>query len=230
MSEQNNGPSLPENWRAQFQDIITSDEMKLPLPSIGDLIRDSRKTAMYMSEVLLARFSDLEAYPNEYTFHDMPYDGGSARFAVTPPDSKYQGNAGNTVWRVIINQGRTLYQYRKPKEQWDLYDVLVQPGSHLISINTGQVTYTIGYGENVAPMDTMPPRIVRDVDTKYYSLLHAHHYTNSLPDAPLVSRKDRLVHYQSYIGRVGWLLHSMRSLSEATEVEAAPYLQRDEDT
>lgn len=221
-------PEVPSDWRSQFHEIITSDEMKLSLPSIGDLIRDSRKTALHMSETLLTRFSELEAYPNEYTFHDVPNDGGSTRFAITPPDAKYQGNAGSPVWRVIINQGRTFYQYRRPKEQWDLIDILVQPGSHLISFNTGQVTYTIGYGEQVAPMDEMPPRIVRDVDSSYYSLLHSHHYTHSLPEAPLVSRKDRLTHYQTYIGSVGWLLESMQPLSDATEVEAAPYLQRDE--
>lgn len=221
-------PELPSDWRTQFHEIITSDEMGLSLPSTGDLVRDSRKTALHMSEALLTRFSELEAYPNEYTFHDVPNDEGSTRFAITPPDAKYQGNAGNPVWRVIINKGRTLYQYRKPKEQWDLMDVLVQPGSHLISVNTGQVTNTIGYGEHVAPMNTMPPRIIRDVDSSYYSLLHAHRYTNTLPEAPLVNRKDRLTHYQTYVGSVGRLLELMQPLSEATEVEAAPYLQRDE--
>lgn len=221
-------PELPSDWRTQFDEILTSPDMKLSLPSIGDLVRDSRKTALYMSEALSTRFSELEAFPNEYTFHDMPYDGGSARFAITPPDAKYQGNVGNPVWRVIINQGRTLYQFRRPKEQWDLYDVLVQPGSHLISINSGQVTYTVGYGEQVAPMDTMPPRIIRDVDSSYYSLRHAHRYTHSLPEAPLVSRTDRLAHYQTFSSGVGWLLESMQALSEATEVEAAPYLQRDD--
>jgi hypothetical protein len=225
----NERPELPSDWREQFSEVTTSDEMKLPLPSIGDLIRDSRKTAAYMSEALMTRFSELEAYPTEYTFHDMPYDGGSVRVAITPADSVYLGDTGNPVWRVIIHQGRSIYKYMRPKEQWDLYDVLVQPTSRRVNINYGQATFTIGYGETTAPLPGMPPRIVRNVHTNHYSLRHTHGYTHTLPDVPLVSRRDRLSHYQSYTARVGWLMETMNLLTEATEVEAAPNLQRDED-
>jgi len=219
MSEQ---AKLPPNYNAVFDQLI--DGTDLEDPSTAELVQDARKTAWQMAGALTGRLDELNVDQFEQTFHDFPLSDGSIRVAITPPYGNFETSTG-PVWRIVINEGQTIYKDGKPKEQWDIMDIIVEPGDLRLAVNTARLNYVVGYGETGSPPG-VPPRVIRDVNTYQYSLSSSRGYGITLPEAPAGMGGERLNYYQNFSNTVGTALEVFNRLSDVTKRETATNLEQ----
>lgn len=217
---------LPSNYPDVFSQLMGLDE--LVEPGVADLVSDARETAWGMSTTLNDRLEKLSTSPYESTFYDMPQADGAIRVAITPPEAMLDTMSG-PKWRVIINEKHHVYKDGKPKEKWDIMDILVKLDDLRVAVNKATLLYVVGYGE-AGPPPGIPPRIVRDLDTSRYSISSAQGYNIKLPDAPVGMPIGMswvcLKRYQNFSRTAGTALDIFSKLSEVTKVEAAPHLEQ----
>ena len=219
-------PDLPPNYVAICEGIIA--DVGLVDPSYNEQLADIREVARGFSEIVTTRFEELSADPDSFSFHDRLTTDPALRVAITPPDAIYRG-LKHPVWRVIINQGTTIYQNTTPKEQWDYIDILVQPGEYRIGVNRRRGVYELGY-RDLTPEQGMPPRIIQEatLPKPQYLLRHAPGYSNSMPEVPLFGKASRMGFYRAYVINAANMLGTLGLLSDDTRVEPSPNLLRDE--
>lgn len=219
MSEQ---AKLPPDYNAVFDQLM--DGADFEDPNVAELVQEARKTAWQMATALTERLDELNLDQFELTFHDFPLSDGSLRVAIVPPYENFDASTG-PVWRIVINEGQTVYKDGKPKEQWDIMDILVEPGDLRLAVNTARLNYTVGYGETESPPG-VPPRVIRDVDTYQYSLSNSRGYGITLPEAPVGMGGERLKYYQKFSNTVGTALEIFNSLSDVTKRDTTTNLEQ----
>lgn len=212
---------LPPDYNAVFDQL--TDDLDFEDP-IAELVQDARSTAWQKATELTERLDELNVDQFELTFHDLPLSDGSIRVAITPPYGNFETSKG-PVWRIVINESQTVYKDGKPKEQWDIMDILVEPGDLRLAVNTARLNYTVGYGETGSPPG-IPPRVIRDVDTYQYSLSNARGYNITLPETPVGMGGERLKYYQNFSNTVGTALEIFNSLSDVTRRDAPTNLEQ----
>lgn len=217
-------PELPADYVNICEQIITP--LGIVEPSYSEQLADLRNVARGLSDMSIARFDELGARPNSYSFHSLETADGALRVAIAPPDAVYRG-IGNPVWRVIINQGSTIFQNAIPREQWDYVDILVQPGDYRIGVNRNRGVYELGY-RDIDPQQGMPPRIIQEAGTTDYALRHATGYVHSMPEIPLFGKASRINFYRTYAINAANMLGTLNLLSETTRVGTSSRLERDE--
>lgn len=214
---------LPSNYDTVFTDLMGPDE--LAYPSVEDLVEDSRETAGHMAAALTTRLEALSASPYEQTFYEVPGSEGCFRVAIIPPENMLDTMSG-PKWRVVINEKQHVYIDGRPKEQWDIMDILVKPDDLRLTENHARLRYVVGYGET-GPPPGIPPRIVRDLDTFTYSLSKAQGYNIKLPEIPDGISRKHLRYYQKFSYTADTVLKALSGLSEVTRVEAATHSEPD---
>jgi hypothetical protein len=216
---------LPTDYNTVFEQLMEADDFEDP--AAAELVQDARDTAWQMATALSGRLEDLDLDQFNQTFHDFPMSDGSIRVAITPPYGNLDTSTG-PVWRIVINEGQIIYKDGKPKEQWDVMDILVEPGDLRLSVNTARLNYVVGYGETGSPPG-VPPRVIRDVDTYQYSQNNARGYGIALPEVPPATPGERLKSYQTFSNTVGTVLEVFSKLSDITKREATTNLEQNEE-
>lgn len=219
MSEQ---AQLPPDYNAVFNQLMDGTDFEDPYTT--ELVQDARDTAWQMAGALTGRLDELNGDQFELTFHDFPLSDGSIRVAITPPYGNFETSTG-PVWRIVINESQTIYKDGKPKEQWDIMDIIVDPGDLRLAVNTARLNYVVGYGET-GPPPGVPPRVIRDVNTYQYSLSNSRGYGITLPEAPVGMGVERLKYYQNFSNTVGTALEVFDRLSDVTKRDTATNLEQ----
>ena len=219
---------LPDNYTDVFTGLMEAAEFE-DASEFGDLtssdeLQGARENAWQMATDLSARLDELDLNQFDVTYHDFPKTDGSIRVAITPPYGNFDPSSG-PVWRIVINEGQTVYKDGKPKERWDIMDILVEPGELRLSVNTASLNYVIGYGEMGSPPG-VPPRITRDVKTYQYTQSGGRGYCIALPEAPPATADERLRSYQDFSSTVGTVLDVFGKLSEVTKRDATTNLEQ----